>query len=120
MQAQDSSWNFGSYRVLTHLNRQCVMRNESFLASLQELHVLWEQTLSCLEKADGPTIAKSILHFAYFWYNFMPLARGTAAAGYIFILSMFLAAGMPVTGSIPKASARHFAHTPKLVQTQDI
>ena len=80
---------------------------------------MWEQTLSCLEKADGPTIAKSILHYAYFWYNFMPLARGTAAAGYIFILSMFLAAGMPVTASIPKASAWHFALVPKPLPTYE-
>eukprot|EP00884_Botryococcus_braunii_P020007 jgi/Botrbrau1/6690/Bobra.0202s0028.1 len=32
----------------------------------------------------------------------MPLARGTAVVGYITILSMFWAAGMPVTSNIPK------------------
>jgi hypothetical protein len=35
-------------------------------------------------------------------YNFMPLARGTAACGYTALLSLFWAAGMPVTSSIPK------------------
>jgi hypothetical protein len=32
----------------------------------------------------------------------MPLARGTAACGYTALLSLFWAAGMPVTSSIPK------------------
>eukprot|EP00983_Pelagomonas_calceolata_P045807 1139884-Pelagomonas_calceolata.AAC.4 len=32
----------------------------------------------------------------------MPLARGTAACGYTTILSLFWAAGMPITASIPK------------------
>lgn len=32
----------------------------------------------------------------------MPLARGTAACGYTFILSLFWAADMPVTVYIPK------------------
>lgn len=66
--------------------------------------MLWEQVLEGVHAEDGPAAARSILAFAYFWYNFMPLARGTAAAGYIFILSLFLAAGMPITASIPKAS----------------
>ena len=86
--------------------------------------MLWEQVLEGLEAGDGPGAARSILTFAYFWYNFMPLARGTAAAGYIFILSLFLAAGMPVTASIPKASLHseaapmrfHRACVPPLVE----
>lgn len=69
---------------------------------MQELGALWERILDGLQAKDAPGTARSILTFAYFWYNFMPLARGTAAAGYIFILSMFLAAGMPVSASIPK------------------
>ena len=35
-------------------------------------------------------------------YNFMPLARGTAAVGYITLLGIFLAAGMPITVPIPQ------------------
>jgi hypothetical protein len=53
---------------------------------------------------DKPAAAKAILTYAFFWYNFMPLARGTAVVGYITILSMFMAAGMPVTAAIPKVS----------------
>lgn len=40
--------------------------------------------------------------YAYYWYNFMPLARGTAAVGYTTLLAWFWAAGMPVTATIPK------------------
>ena len=68
--------------------------------------MLWEAGAwrGCRHEDWPGRLLESILKFAYFWYNFMPLARGTAAAGYIFILSMFLAAGMPVTASIPEAS----------------
>ena len=34
----------------------------------------------------------------------MPLARGTAAVGYITLLGIFLAAGMPITATIPQVS----------------
>ena len=70
---------------------------------VQELTSLWQEVLQALQDRDAPSTAGSILTFAYFWYNFMPLARGTAAAGYICILGLFLAAGMPVTTNIPKA-----------------
>jgi hypothetical protein len=39
----------------------------------------------------------------YYWYNFMPLARGSAAVGYTTILSLFWALGMPVSVNIPKS-----------------
>ena len=51
---------------------------------------------------DQTRAAPLILTYAYYWYNFMPLARGTAACGYATLLSLFWAAGMPVTASIPK------------------
>ena len=35
-------------------------------------------------------------------YNFMPLARGTAAVGYMTLLSVFMAAGMPIEAEIPE------------------
>jgi hypothetical protein len=50
---------------------------------------------------DGPAAAAAILRFTYYWYNFMPLARGTAACGYTTLLALFWAAGMPVTARIP-------------------
>lgn len=41
----------------------------------------------------------------YYWYNFMPLARGTAVTGYITLLAIFLAADMPITSYIPKVTS---------------
>ena len=52
--------------------------------------------------ADKPKAAEAILHYAYYWYNFMPLARGSAAVGYTTILSLFWALDMPISESIPK------------------
>jgi len=70
----------------------------------QELKAAWEGILQEMAKdpLDCPALARAILVYAYYWYNFMPLARGTAACGYTTILSLFWAAGMPITASIPK------------------
>ena len=70
--------------------------------SPQELSALWEQLLGALEAGRAPDLARAVLAFAYTWYNFMPLARGTAAAGYVAILGLFAAAGMPVSAPCPK------------------
>ena len=75
-----------------------------FVFALQELSALWESVVAELAAGNAPGLARAALTFAYFWYNFMPLARGTAAAGYVAILSIFLAAGMPVTSPIPKVN----------------
>jgi hypothetical protein len=55
-----------------------------------------------MEAGDPPVAARAALTFAYFWYSFMPLARGTAAVGYVALLGLFLAAGMPISTPIPK------------------
>ena len=69
---------------------------------MQELSALWERVLGALEAGSAPDLARAVLAFAYTWYNFMPLARGTAAAGYVAILGLFAAAGMPVSAPCPK------------------
>ncbi|XP_072951320.1 suppressor of RPS4-RLD 1 [Typha angustifolia] len=46
-------------------------------------------------------VKDAILRMTYYWYNFMPLSRGSAAVGYIVMLGLFLAANMEVTRSIP-------------------
>lgn len=62
--------------------------------------VCWEAygttDMGLLEKARN-----CILKLTYYWYNFMPLARGTAAVGYVTLLGLFLAAGMEITADIP-------------------
>ncbi|KAK1269258.1 hypothetical protein QJS04_geneDACA006309 [Acorus gramineus] len=47
-------------------------------------------------------VKDAILRMAYYWYNFMPLSRGSAAVGYVVLLGLFLAANMEVTTSIPE------------------
>ncbi|KAG5407830.1 hypothetical protein IGI04_013949 [Brassica rapa subsp. trilocularis] len=44
----------------------------------------------------------AILRMTYYWYNFMPLARGTAVTGFVVLLGLLLAANMEFTESIPK------------------
>lgn len=46
-------------------------------------------------------VKDAILRMTYYWYNFMPLARGSSAVGYSVLLGLFLAANMEVTGNIP-------------------
>ncbi|CAN8328331.1 unnamed protein product [Cochlearia groenlandica] len=48
------------------------------------------------------TVKDSILRMTYYWYNFMPLARGTAVTGFIVLLGLLLAANMEFTENIPK------------------
>ena len=41
-------------------------------------------------------VSDLILTMTFFWYNFMPLSRGTAAVGYMGLLAMFLAVDIEV------------------------
>ncbi|TKY55649.1 Suppressor of RPS4-RLD 1 [Spatholobus suberectus] len=47
-------------------------------------------------------VRNAILRMTYYWYNFMPLSRGSAAVGFIVMLGLLLAANMEFTGSIPQ------------------
>lgn len=47
-------------------------------------------------------VRDAVLRMTYYWYNFMPLSRGTAAVGFIVLLGLLLAANMEFSGSIPK------------------
>ncbi|XP_022741560.1 suppressor of RPS4-RLD 1-like isoform X1 [Durio zibethinus] len=47
-------------------------------------------------------VREAILRMTYYWYNFMPLSRGTAVVGFVVLLGLFLAANMEYTGNIPK------------------
>ncbi|KAF3438823.1 hypothetical protein FNV43_RR17098 [Rhamnella rubrinervis] len=47
-------------------------------------------------------VRDAILRMTYYWYNFMPLSRGSAAVGFIVMLGLLLAANMEFTGNIPK------------------
>ena len=71
----------------------------------QEFHALWELLLEALTSGNKPQTAHAALTYVYYWYNFMPLARGTAVTGYITLLAIFLAADMPITSYIPKVTS---------------
>ena len=60
--------------------------------------------MAALSAGDQPGLAQAALQWAYFWYNFMPLARGTALVGYVSLLALFLAADMPITRMAPKVN----------------
>ncbi|KAL2317336.1 hypothetical protein Fmac_031212 [Flemingia macrophylla] len=47
-------------------------------------------------------VRDAILRMTYYWYNYMPLSRGSAAVGFIVMLALLLAANMEFTGSIPQ------------------
>ncbi|CAL0313437.1 unnamed protein product [Lupinus luteus] len=47
-------------------------------------------------------VRDAILRMTYYWYNFMPLSRGSAVVGFVVMLSLLLAANMEFTGSIPQ------------------
>lgn len=66
-----------------------------------ELEASWERLINALLTGTRSTIAAAICAYTYYWYNFMPLARGTAAVGYATMLSLFWAAGIPITTPIP-------------------
>jgi hypothetical protein len=68
----------------------------------QEITAAWGSILNELASGHRTEAAECMLQFAYYWYNFMPLARGTAAVGYTVLLAMFWAAGVPADAPIPK------------------
>uniref|UniRef100_A0A0D9WUT6 Uncharacterized protein n=1 Tax=Leersia perrieri TaxID=77586 RepID=A0A0D9WUT6_9ORYZ len=47
-------------------------------------------------------VKAAILRMTFYWYNFMPLSRGSAVVGYVVLLGLYLAANMDVTASIPQ------------------
>ncbi|GAV58758.1 TPR_1 domain-containing protein/TPR_11 domain-containing protein [Cephalotus follicularis] len=49
-------------------------------------------------------VRNAILRMTYYWYNFMPLSRGTAIVGFVVLLGLLLAANMEFTGNIPQGS----------------
>ncbi|XP_038883616.1 suppressor of RPS4-RLD 1 [Benincasa hispida] len=47
-------------------------------------------------------VRDAILRMVYYWYNFMPLSRGSAAVGFVVLLGLLLAANMEFCGNIPQ------------------
>eukprot|EP00873_Tetraselmis_striata_P024599 jgi/Tetstr1/444863/TSEL_032705.t1 len=68
----------------------------------KEMDALWDMFMEAAAAGNLPAAARVTLQIAYYWYNLMSLARGTAAVGFIGIHAMFLALGMPVVEYAPK------------------
>ncbi|KAE9614261.1 hypothetical protein Lal_00016727 [Lupinus albus] len=90
------------------IRRSCTpARWEDFDA---EMTMAWEAICDayCGENygsADFNTLENvrdAILRMTYYWYNFMPLSRGSSAVGFVVMLGLLFAANMEFTGSIPQ------------------
>uniref|UniRef100_A0A6B2KYK7 Uncharacterized protein n=1 Tax=Arcella intermedia TaxID=1963864 RepID=A0A6B2KYK7_9EUKA len=69
-----------------------------------EMTSIWNKLTEAVREKplDMDKVSNLILTFEFFWYNYMPLSRGSAAAGLIVMISMFLAIGIKIDTSIPK------------------
>ncbi|KAL5753095.1 hypothetical protein ACOSP7_023263 [Xanthoceras sorbifolium] len=75
-----------------------------------EMTMAWEALCSayCGEKYGSTdfnaleNVRDAILRMTYYWFNFMPLSRGTAVVGFVVMLGLFLAANMEFSGQIPQ------------------
>jgi len=47
------------------------------------------------------SVLDAVLRVAFFWYNFMPLTRGSAAVGWTMVMALALAAGYEVSEGQP-------------------
>uniref|UniRef100_A0A0D9WUT7 Uncharacterized protein n=1 Tax=Leersia perrieri TaxID=77586 RepID=A0A0D9WUT7_9ORYZ len=76
----------------------------------EEMTAAWEAICDAYCSDTNPTrdpdtldaVKAAILRMTFYWYNFMPLSRGSAVVGYVVLLGLYLAANMDVTASIPQ------------------
>ena len=60
-----------------------------------ELAASYEAVLAAVRDRDGPAGGAAALRWGFYWFSFMPLARGSAAVGCVLILAALAAAGVP-------------------------
>ncbi|CAI5516609.1 unnamed protein product [Closterium sp. Naga37s-1] len=77
----------------------------------QELHKTWEELSDAATDTHTRAtdvhlyrrrVREGVLRMGYYWYQFMPLTRGSAMVGIISILGLSLAADMETISLIPK------------------
>jgi len=51
--------------------------------------------------ALNDTLLDAVLRLSFFWYNFMPLTRGSAAVGWSMLMALLLACGFEVVSQAP-------------------
>ena len=74
---------------------------DQLAVEVKKKHSQPKSASSSSSSSSSERITELILSIAFYWYNFMPLARGTAICGYVSILGMFLAAGIHLQAPIP-------------------
>ena len=69
-----------------------------------ELSMLFKGVMECLseKEKDIDEVKRAALCFAHCWYNFMPLARGSALCGFAVLHAIMLAHGAPILAKAPK------------------
>ncbi|ELP85009.1 tetratricopeptide repeat protein, putative [Entamoeba invadens IP1] len=73
----------------------------------KELEACWRQIVLLALTRKGKDyeiepLMKAVTTFLFYWYNFMPLSRGTAVTGFVFLLGMFASFGLKLNKHIPK------------------
>ena len=74
-----------------------------------EMQAAWEHVCDVAvpllaARGDGPpndAFVNAVLRITFFWYNFMPLTRGSAAVGWTFLMALLLACGFEVDSQAP-------------------
>lgn len=66
-----------------------------------ELDHIFQKLIKALCSDDSAEVLYTSLLLAFYWYNFMPLARGSAFCGYVMLLSARLAGGILGGQKIP-------------------
>jgi hypothetical protein len=68
----------------------------------RELDLLWAKFIALEEGAKPEQVLDAVLKISFFWYNLMPLSRGTAAIGLIFIHGMLLSRNLLIDCEFPE------------------
>ena len=68
----------------------------------RELDAHFADLSAALARRDAPAARAAGARLAYYWFNFMPLARGSASVGLTTLLAVGLACGMPATAGAPE------------------
>ncbi|BFU21278.1 TPR repeat protein [Entamoeba histolytica HM-1:IMSS-B] len=73
----------------------------------KELEACWKKLALLIltrkgEKSEEEKILRAMFSFTFFWYNFMPLTRGTAAGGFVFMMSVLASIGKQIGKHIPQ------------------
>eukprot|EP01006_Ploeotia_vitrea_P018007 TRINITY_DN49262_c0_g1_i1.p1 TRINITY_DN49262_c0_g1~~TRINITY_DN49262_c0_g1_i1.p1 ORF type:complete len:888 (+),score=100.99 TRINITY_DN49262_c0_g1_i1:171-2666(+) len=71
-----------------------------------EMEILWHRLTVEGRKAEGERdfekLSELILMFYFYWVNFQPLTRGSAACGLLVMMAMFMAAGSDLDSVVKK------------------